>query len=50
MWLEQVLKFMLVHGLGKVGDVEVGVALVGEGLELRVERLLWGGSVSSMHA
>ena len=40
MWLEQVLKFMFVHGLGKVGHVEVGVALIGEGLELRVERLL----------
>jgi hypothetical protein len=42
MWLEQVLEFVLVHRLRKVGDIEVGVAFIGESLELRVERLLQG--------
>ena len=39
-WLEQVLELVFVHRFREVGDVEVGVALVGESLELRVERLL----------
>jgi hypothetical protein len=40
MWQEQILKLVLVHRLWKIGHVEVGVVLVREGLELRVERLL----------
>lgn len=39
MWLEEVGELVLVHGLRKVGHVEVGVTFVGEGLELRVEGL-----------
>lgn len=31
---------MLIHGLREVGNVEVGVLLIGECLELRVEGLL----------
>ena len=34
MWQEQILKLVLVHRLGEVGHVEIGVALVREGLEL----------------
>ena len=34
---KEVSKGVLVHGLRQVGDVEVGVLFVGEGLELRVE-------------
>lgn len=34
---KQVGELMLVHRLGKVGHVEVGVTLVGKCLELRVE-------------
>ena len=34
---EQVSPYMLVHVFGYVGYVEVGVAVVGELLELRVE-------------
>lgn len=37
---EEVAQLMLIHALGKVGDVEVGVLLVRESLELRVEGLL----------
>jgi hypothetical protein len=37
---EELGELVLVHRLGQVGDVKVGVALIGEGLELRVERLL----------
>ena len=40
MWQEQILKLVLVHGLGEVGHVEIGIVLVREGLELRVEGLL----------
>jgi hypothetical protein len=43
---KEVSKGMLVHGLGQVGDVEVGVLFVGKGLELRVERFLDHGSVT----
>lgn len=39
-WREEIRKLMLIHALWKVGDVEIGVLLVCEGLELRVERLL----------
>ena len=39
MGLEEIGELMLVHGLRKIGHVEVCVALVGEGLELRVEGL-----------
>jgi hypothetical protein len=39
-WSKEVAKLMLVHALREVGHVEVGVELVGEGLELRVERFL----------
>lgn len=39
MWLEEIGQLVLVHGLRKVGHVEVGVSFVGEGLQLRVERL-----------
>jgi hypothetical protein len=38
---------MLVHVLGNVGYVKIGVALVGELLELGVERFL--GRVSRVH-
>lgn len=31
---------MLIHILGNVGHVKIGVALIGELLELRVERFL----------
>lgn len=37
---------MLVHLTRDVGDVEVGVALIGEFLELSVERFLWRMTVS----
>ena len=37
---EQLSKLVLVHRLRQVRDVEVGIALIGEGLELRVERFL----------
>ena len=37
---EKVTEFVLVHRFRKVGHVEVGVALVGKRLELRVEGLL----------
>jgi hypothetical protein len=39
--------YMLVHVLGNVGYVKIGVALVGELLELGVERFL--GRVSRVH-
>lgn len=38
-WREELGQFVLVHRLGQVGHVEVGVGLVGERLELRVEGL-----------
>lgn len=37
-WCKELGQLVLVHRLGQVGDVKVGVALVGEGLQLRVER------------
>lgn len=37
---EEVGELVLIHRLGQVGDVEVGVTFVGECLELRVEGLL----------
>lgn len=37
MWSEELCELVFVHGLGQVRDVEVGVVLVREGLELRVE-------------
>ena len=37
---EELGEIVLVHRLGQVRDVEVRVFVVGEGLELRVERLL----------
>jgi hypothetical protein len=43
---KEVSKRMLVHGLRQVGDVEVGVLLVRERLQLRVEGLLDHGSVT----
>jgi hypothetical protein len=36
---------MLIHRLGQIGDVEIGVARVGKCLELRVEGLLCLSSV-----
>lgn len=33
-------QLMLVHGLREVGDVEIRIGVVSEGLELRVEGLL----------
>lgn len=36
---EEVGELMLVHRLGQVGDVEVGVGSVGKCLQLGVERL-----------
>lgn len=38
-WSEKVGELVLVHRLGKVGHVEVGVTLIGKCLELRVEGL-----------
>ena len=46
-WSEQLSEIMLVHRLGQVRHVEVGVVLIGEGLQLRVERLLFGISTWS---
>jgi len=43
---KEVSKRVLVHGLGQVGDVEVGVLFVRERLELRVEGFLGDGSVT----
>lgn len=40
-------KLVLIQRLGKVGDVEVGVTLIGERLELGVERFLKDGSAMS---
>jgi hypothetical protein len=39
-WSEKVAELVLIHACWQVGDVEIGVALVREGLELRVERFL----------
>lgn len=36
-WIEQVLELMLVHRLWEVGNVKVGVVLIGECLEFRIE-------------
>jgi uncharacterized membrane protein len=43
---EEVAKFMLVHALREVGNVEVSVTFVGKCLELRVEGFLMVNVVS----
>lgn len=40
MWCKKLTELVLIHRLREVRDVEVRVALVGESLELGVERLL----------
>lgn len=43
---EQTVTYMLVHILGNVGYVKVGVAVIGELLELGIERfLIWSAKV-----
>ena len=37
---EELAKIVFIHRLGEVRNVEVGVKLIGEGLQLRIERLL----------
>jgi len=37
---KELSKLMLVHRFRQVGNVKVGVVVIGEGLELRIERLL----------
>jgi hypothetical protein len=39
-WSKEVAKLVLVHALREVRHIEVGVELIGKGLELRVEGLL----------
>ena len=37
MWSKEVAELVLVHGLGQVRDVEIGVLLIGEGLQFGIE-------------